>query len=365
MDSAMSTRRSSHGLRVYTLRNTISRRVAEAGVPGLGVGIVRDGEVILAEGFGTRDTNKGLPIDSQTIFLIGSTTKAFTTTALAMLVDDGLVDWRAPVRTYVPSFAIHGDEYVSAHITVEDLVTHRTGVPESAVRWMGSMKSRQEMVASIGNAELSVGFREQFQYNNTMFMAAGYVAGQVTDSTYEEVVCSRILTPLGMTKTAFTDLSEDDPPFLDNIAFPHVMKDGSIRRIDFEFEGAAIRPAGTLASNIDDMLKWVLFNLDRGKHSGRELLSESGFERLITPHMITNWEESTDAFQTYGLGWFLETCRGHRVVHHGGGSTGTIAEVLFLPDDDVGMVLFTNMHSHIPRDLAFELIGLLFSSDGS
>ncbi len=240
------------------IRETIEQRVAEAGVPGLGVGIVRNGEVIFAEGFGTRDTSTGRPIDSQTIFLIGSTTKAFTTTALAMLVDDGLIDWQAPVRTYVPSFAVHNDEYVSAHLTVEDLVTHRTGVPESAVSWMGSTLSRQDLVGSIRNADLSVGFRERFQYNNTMFMAAGYVAGQVTNSTYEEVIHDRILTPLGMTRTEFTDLSEEKPPFRHNIAMPHEIEDGSVRRIDFEFEGAAIRPAGTLASSIDDELVGIL-----------------------------------------------------------------------------------------------------------
>ncbi len=345
-----------------SIRETIERRVAEAGVPGLGVGIVRDGEVILSEGFGTRDTNTGLPIDSQTIFLIGSTTKAFTTTALAMLVDDGLVDWRAPVRTYVPTFGVHDDEYVSEHITVEDLVTHRTGVPESSVRWMGSTLSRKDLVGSIRTADLSVGFRERFQYNNAMFMAAGYVAGQVTNSTYEGLIHDRILTPLGMTRTEFTDLSEDDPPFANNIAMPHEMEDGSVRRIDFQFEGAAIRPAGTLASSLDDMLTWVLFNLSRGRHSGEELLSEPGFERLIAPHMVTDRPDRTDTFQTYGLGWFLDTYHGKRVVHHGGGSTGTIAEVLFMPDDGIGMVLFTNTYSDLPSELAYELVGLLTGS---
>ncbi len=144
-----------------TLRAHIKKTMEETKVPGLGVGIMKDGNVILAEGFGTRDTNTGVPLGSQSIFLIGSSTKPFTTTALAMLVDERLVEWDAPVRTYVPTFAVHNDDYVSTHITVKDLVTHRTGVPESAVSWMGSTLTRKEMVASIQNADLNVGFRER------------------------------------------------------------------------------------------------------------------------------------------------------------------------------------------------------------
>jgi CubicO group peptidase (beta-lactamase class C family) len=342
-----------------TLRAHIRKSLEATKVPGLGVGIIKDGKVILAEGFGTRDTNTGLPLDSQSIFLIGSSTKPFTTTALAMLVDDGLVDWDAPVRTYVPTFGVHNDDYVSAYITVKDLVTHRTGVPESEVSWMGSTLTRKEMVATIQNANLSVGFREKFQYNNTMFMAAGYVAGQVTTSTYEEVIHDRILEPLGMSRTEFTDLSEEDPPFRDNIAFPHVVEDGSVERIEFEFEGAAIRPAGTLASNIDDMLIWLRFNLNRGKHAGKEFLSESGFQQLVTPHMHISQPRRADAFQNYGLGWFLEIYNGHKVVHHTGGATGTNTQVLFMPDDNIGMVLFTNASSRLPSTLAYYIVDLL------
>jgi len=342
-----------------SLRAHIKKTLEETKVPGLGVGIIRDGKVILAEGFGTRDTNTGLPLDSRSIFLIGSSTKPFTTTALAMLVEDGLVAWDAPVRTYVPTFGVHNDDYVSAHITVKDLVTHRTGVPESEVSWMGSTLTRQKMVATIQNAELSVGFREKFQYNNTMFMAAGYVAGQVTNSTYEEVIHDRILKPLGMTRTEFTDLSEDDPPFRDNIAFPHAIEDNTVKRIEFEFEGAAIRPAGTLASNIDDMLKWLRFNLNQGKYAGKELLSESGFKQLVTPHMHLSRPERTDAIQNYGLGWFIEIYNGHKVIHHGGGATGTTTQVLFMHDDNIGMVLFTNAQSRLPSTLAYYIVDLL------
>lgn len=342
-----------------TLRAHIKKTMEETKVPGLGVGIMKDDNVILAEGFGTRDTNTGVPLDSQSIFLIGSSTKPFTTTALAMLVDERLVEWDAPVRTYVPTFAVHNDDYVSAHITVKDLVTHRTGVPESAVSWMGSTLTRKEMVASIQNADLNVGFRERFQYNNVMFMAGGYVAGQVANSTYEEVIHDRILEPLGMTRTEFTDLSEEDPPFQHNIAFPHAIEDGSVKRIEFEFEGTAIRPAGTLASNIDDMLKWVRFNLEQGKHAGKELLSEAGFKELVTPHMHISRPRRVDAFQNYGLGWFLETYHGHKVVFHTGGATGTSTQVLFLPDDNIGMVLFTNASSTLPSTLAYYIVDLV------
>ncbi len=181
----------------------------------------------------------------------------------------------------------------------------------------------------------------------------------VTNSTYEEVIHNRILEPLGMTRTEFTDLSEEDPPFRDNVAFPHAIGDGSVKRIEFEFEGTAIRPAGTLASNIDDMLIWVILNLNQGKHAGKELLSESGFKQLITPHMHMSRPRRVDAFQNYGLGWFLETYHGQKVVYHSGSATGTNTQVLFLPDDNIGMVLFTNASSELPSSLAYYIVDLL------
>jgi CubicO group peptidase (beta-lactamase class C family) len=347
------------GEKLDALRAHIERRLTETKVPGLGVGILKDGKVILAQGFGVRDTKTGEPINPQTAFLIGSSTKPFTTTAIAMLVDDGLLEWDTPVQRYMPSFAVN-DEYVSSHITLADMTSHRSGVPESEISWMGSTLSRADMVASMREADLNVGFRTKFQYNNTMFMAAGYIAGKVADVTYEKLIADRILEPLDMTRTVWSDLSEEDPPFTENVAYPHKVEDGAVTRIDFEFEGPAIRPAGTLTSNVDDMLRWVQFNLNSGTYKGKRLLSEEGFKRLVTPHTIEDGTTETGWPGAYGLGWSLETYFGHRVVHHGGSATGTVTDVLFMPDKDFGIVAFTNARSRLPSEVARQAVGLFF-----
>lgn len=344
-----------------TLRTRVRARMKENGVPGVGIGIIRDGKVILAEGFGTRNANTGLPINAQTTFLIGSTTKAFTTTVLAMLVDEGRVAWRSPVQNYLPKFAV-GDEYVSKHLTVEDLVTHRSGIPGGQVKWFGSPKSRAELVYEMRSAKLNAGFRELYQYNNEMFMVAGFLAGEVAGSTYEDLVQKRILDPLGMTNTRFADLSEVQQPADANIAFPHEVKEGVAKRIEFQFEGTAIRPAGTLASNIDDMLKWVHFNLNQGSWQGQQLLSRPAFKELITSHMhMPSRTDRPNSTQTYGYGWILEQYKGHRVVHHAGGSTGTLVEVMFLPDENIGIVVYMNALTGrgFPDELAFYIVDLL------
>jgi len=307
------------------LKSFAEKRLRETKVPGAGVGIIKDGKVIFAGGFGTRDLNTGKPVNSQTAYLIGSSTKPFTSTAIAM--------------------------------------SHRTGV-EAEPDWWGSKLSRGELVESMRDFELNEGFRAKFQYNNAGFMTMGHVASVVTKGKYEDVVMQRIVKPLGMQNTIWSDLSGPNPPFKENVAYPHEVKNGKAHRVDFEFEGEAIRPSGTLTSNIDDMLKWLQFNLQKGEYKGKRLLSEENFEELITPHMITSYEdglsrEKKPAWQDlYGLGWWLGDYNGHRGVHHGGSSIGTLSQVFFMPDKNFGVVTFVNAEEFLSDELVLFVIDL-------
>ncbi|TDJ34593.1 MAG: class A beta-lactamase-related serine hydrolase [Gammaproteobacteria bacterium] len=337
-------------------------RLSETKVPGAGVGIIKDGKVIFAGGFGTRDLNTGEPINSQTAYLIGSSTKPFTVTAIAILAEEGVLDWDERVQTYMPSFKFK-DEYVSEHLTLRDLGSHRSGVVDEP-EWMGSTLSRGEMIESMSDFEQSFGFREKFEYNGSGFMILGHMATLASKTKFEDVVIDRVTKPLGMENTIWSDLSGPNPPYTDNVAYPHVVEDGEARRIDFMFEGEAIRPSGTMTSNIDDMLKFVQFHIQQGELNGKRLLSVESHEELITPNSISSYgaglsQEKHPAWQElYGLGWWLGNYNGHRGVHHGGNSTGTLSQVFYMPDNDFGVVTFVNVEDFLSDELVLFIVDL-------
>ena len=337
-------------------------RLSETKVPGAGVGIIKDGKVIFAGGFGTRDLNTGEPVNSQTAYLIGSSTKPFTVTAVAILAQEGILDWDEPVRTYMPSFRFK-DEYVSEHLTLRDLGSHRSGVADEP-DWMGSTLTRGEMIESMSEYEQSAGFREKFQYNGAGFMILGHMATLASKTKFEDVVIERIAKPLGLENTIWSDLSGPNPPYTENVAYPHAVENGKARRIDFQFEGEAIRPSGTMTSNIDDMLTFLQFHIQRGELNGKRLLTVENHEELITPNIVTSYRDGLSqkkhpAWQElYGLGWWLGNYNGHRGVHHGGNSTGTLSQVFFMPDKDFGVVTFVNVENFLSDELVLFIVDL-------
>jgi len=344
------------------LKAFADRRLSETKVPGAGVGIIKDGKVIFAGGFGTRDLNTGEPVNSQTAYLIGSSTKPFTVTAIAILAQEGILDWDERVQTYMPSFKFK-DEYVSEHLTLRDLGSHRSGVVDEP-EWMGSTLSRGEMIESMSDFEQSFGFREKFEYNGSGFMILGHMATLASKTKFEDVVIERIAKPLGMENTIWSDLSGPNPPYTDNVAYPHVVEDGEARRIDFMFEGEAIRPSGTMTSNIDDMLTFLQFHIQRGELNGKRLLTVENHEELITPNIVTSYRDGLSRKKhpawpdLYGLGWWLGNYNGHRGVHHGGSSTGTLSQVFYMPDKDFGVVTFVNAEDFLSDELVLFIIDL-------
>jgi len=181
---------------------------------------------------------------------------------------------------------------------------------------------------------------------------------------FEDVVTERIIKPLGMKNTVWTDLSGPNPPYKKNVSYPHEVVNGKARRIDYVFEGEAIRPAGGLASNIDDMLKWLKFNIQKGELNGKRLLTAENHEELITPNIIANYSDGLTrkkhpAWQElYGLSWWLGNYNGHRGVHAGGSATGTLSQVFFMPDKNFGVVTFANVETYVSDDLVLFIIDL-------
>jgi CubicO group peptidase (beta-lactamase class C family) len=320
--------------------------------PGLAIAVVTGGEVAYAKGFGWRDVEARKPMTADTLFAIGSTTKAMTATTLGMLVDEGRVEWDKPVRDYLPSFKLL-DPSISERITPRDLVTHRSGLPRHDLLWYNyNQGTRGDMVKRLAYLELTADLREKFQYNNLMFMTAGYLIETLTGKSWEDNVRERLFAPLGMTRSNFSVLdSQRDADFAQPYREDdetHAQERIPFRRIDL------VGPAGAVNSSVNEMAEWLLFNLRRGKAGDRQLIQASTLDEIQSPQMpIPAKPDRPDVSPpSYGMGWVIDSYRGHRRLVHGGGIDGFITSVSLYPDDDLGVVTFTNTGSGLPSLLA-------------
>lgn len=329
----------------------VEKAITDFNVPGVAVGVVAGDEIVVARGWGHRDLENELPVTGDTLFAIGSTTKAFTVTLLGMLVDAGDMDWDAPLRTYLPTFALQ-DPVANQLISPRDLVTHRSGLPRHDLVWYNNNDTpRADMVARLAHLPPSADFRQKFQYNNLLFMTAGYLAGQLSGSSWEAMIRERILDPLGMSRTTSSVAASQRD---DDHALPYRENDDDVlEAIPFRVIDA-VGPAGSLNSSVTEMSQWIRLNLGGGEIDGRRLIEAATLADIHSPHMTTG--ESPDrpdiSQSAYGMGWGVDTFRGHRRVAHGGGIDGFITSVMLFPDADFGIVVFTNTGSALPALLA-------------
>lgn len=308
-------------------------------VPGVAVAVVKDGQVILSKGYGTRDADKQLPVTPKTLFAIGSITKSFTVTALGMLADDGKLDWDKPVREYLPEFRLY-DSVASDHMTPRDLVTHRSGLPRHDALWYNSTFTRKEMIERLRYLEPSKDFRSAYQYNNLMFLTAGYLAGRLAGTSWEELVRTRIFGPLGMIGSNF---SVTDSQKSSDFAQPYTTVKEEIKKIPFRGIDE-MAPAGSINSNIEDMTRYLLFHLNQGKAGDRQLLSATNAQQMQSPQMVipSALRYPEIGHSAYGMAFVVSSYRGHKMVQHGGAIDGFIALLTFLPQDNIGVVVLTN-----------------------
>lgn len=323
-------------------------------VPGLALAVIRDGKVVLTEGYGYRDLDKKIPVDKETLFAIGSSSKAFTTAALGVLVDEGKLDWDKPVRTWMPDFKLH-DPFATERMTPRDLVSHRSGLPRHDLMWYGTPATRAELVARLGDLEPSADFRTRWQYQNLMYMVAGQLVEQVSGKSWEDFVRERLFTSLGMTAS---DLSVTRMEIVENRAYAYREKDeedgGGIERIPYR-NIDTIGPAGSINSNAADMAKWVQLHLGDGTWEGKTVLTQATLDELHRPVILLGagggiaslLADEDLPFTMYALGWFVQPYRGHLVVHHGGNIDGFSAFVTMLPKERHGLVILTNLNGTV------------------
>lgn len=330
-------------------------------VPGLAVAVVKDDRVLLTKGFGFRDPGRGLPVTPDTLFALGSVTKSFTATGLAMLVDDGQLEWDRPVRSYMPDFGMQ-DPDAAALISARDLLTHRSGLPRHDVIWYLGAFDRAELMARLRYLRPTKDLGEAFQYQNLMYMAAGYLAGRRSGRTWENFTEFRLLEPLGMTATRLSLLE-----FLAarEIALPHFPYPGGFESVALR-DTDAIGPASAVYSNARDMARYLRFHLGDGRFEGRRLLSPEAVSEMQRPQVPLNRRSNRGKLVThgYGLGFYTARYHGRRMIRHGGAIDGYLAEFSFMPDDGIGVVVLSNLSGHnpVPRLVALEaynrLLGL-------
>ncbi|MDR3738459.1 MAG: serine hydrolase [Terracidiphilus sp.] len=337
-------------------------------VPGLALAVVQDGKVTLLKGYGYRDMEKQLPVTPTTLFAIGSITKSFTVSTLGMEMDEGKVDWDKPVRDFLPSLKLNTPELTEA-VTIRDLITHRTGLPRHDLVWYSSDFSREDLLRRLQYLEASKPLRATFQYNNLMFMTAGYIAGQLNGTSWEDAVSTRIFKPLRMTGTNFSELdTQNSTDFAQPYRKGRDLK-AELKRIPFDAQcpnRCAMGPAGEINSNVADMSKYMLFHMNHGKVDGKQLLSENNSLQMQTPQMAMQgapaYKETGEG--SYGMGFFLSTYRGHKEVEHGGNIDGFSANLSFLPGDKIGVVVLTNLDGNpVPSIVTMNIYDRLLGLD--
>ncbi len=329
----------------------VQRVMQEWKVPGAAIAIVKDGRVILSKGYGLRDVKDNLPITAQTLFPIASITKSFTVATLATLSSEGKLDWDKPVREYLPDFRLY-DDVLTARVTPRDLVTHRTGIPRHDATWYRSDLSREELYARLRYLEPNRDLRQEFQYNNLMFMTAGYLAGKLVGSTWEEAVQKRIFDPLGMKSSGF-DLGAAIKSSPD-VAHAYRKDDNEAVHDVPPYTGdKALGPAGAIVSNLSDMTQYLLMYLNQGKHGDKQIISVGDFRAMTSPQMILHSSDLDPeiGYLHYGMGLFVTTYRGHKYVEHGGNLDGFSLLISFLPDDHIGCVVLLNMEGSSLREV--------------
>ena len=334
----------------------VARSVKDWNVPGLAIAVVKDDSVVFAKGYGVRKLGTHDSVDTHTLFANASTTKAFTSFVVELTADDGKLRLDEPVVTYMPALQLF-DPVATRQITVADLLSHRTGLPESDFIWYDDTSSFGTIMRRQGYVPFNAPVRSHFEYQNITYALAGEIAAQRARTSWEKLVHDRILTPLGMRET-FTG-TPDESAHRD-IAFAHDYVNDTVRVIP-RYMTDNIAPAGAMYSSVSDMAIWMRFLLDSARLGGKRVLSARGYADLFAPHILVDDKQfyptaklTHPRFQAYGQGWFLEDYRGEFVAFHTGSIDGMVAIVGLIPERRLGVVIFANRdHAELRHSLMY------------
>ncbi|HEY7313002.1 MAG TPA: serine hydrolase [Gemmataceae bacterium] len=323
----------------------IERALEHWHVPGVAVAIVRGEDVIYLKGHGPRSVAAEEEVTPDTLFPIASCTKSFTTAAMALLVDEGKMSWDDRPRKYIPYFRL-SDPLADREVTLRDLVTHRIGLRGHDMLWYRSPWTQEDIIRRVGRLPLDKPFRAAFQYQSTMFTAAGFAVASASGTSWADFVRNRLLEPLDMKSVYFT--TKEIAGIADK-ASPHRLDEkGRPKRIK-PYPMDVPEPAGSIQASAAELSKWLRFQLNNKIVHGKPLVSERNLEAMHTPQIVIPMDAVDRATfpgthqMSYGMGWVIQDHFGHRLLQHAGAIDGFRCHFTLVPKERVGIVLLCNL----------------------
>ena len=344
------------------LNQIIEKLRKDFNVPSIMVSVYKDGETFFCGG-GLADVENNYEATPDTIYAIASVSKAFIATALCILADDGKLSLDDVVKKHLPNFEMN-TEYITNNLTIRDALGHRSGLPRHDLTWLNTPElTLGEIIDRLKFLPLAFPHRARMHYQNHMFALASFIVEKITGEPWQKFVKERILEPIGM-DSSYTGASEYRHKNLDTMSQPYNYADGKFEKLEFNFLDN-MGCAGCLSSTVRDLDKWARLNLYKGEFEGKRIFSEEMAKNLHNPQMIIKSKEMVPyefdeiAFTSYGQGWFIESYRGHKLVHHGGTIDGYKTLVGFLPNDGVAFSVLTNMNANqTPAALGYSICDL-------
>ena len=333
-------------------------------VPGASIAVVQ-GKMSYRQGYGVRELGSSRMVTPETLFAIGSTTKAFTTAAMAILIDQGKMHWDDPVHRHVPFFRL-SDPLADKNVTLRDIVSHRTGLSRHDMLWYGSPWDRAEILRRIGFVSITHSFRSKYQYQNIMFLAAGHAVERASGLSWEDFIRRRLFKPLGIQDANFSSIDAEKHP---DHASPHMRDEDGIRVVAWR-NLDNVGPPGSINAGARDLERWIQFQLGGGALEGKQILSASHLEETHMPQTIIPLEgemkeENPEThFLNYGLGWRVQDYRGHFMLSHAGVIDGFRAHVALVPEATLGVMVLSNLGGRpsLPEAMTHSLVDIALGS---
>ncbi len=325
-----------------SLDNYVNQALTNWQIPGAAVCIIKDGKVVVMKAYGVKELGKPAKVDENTLFMIGSNTKAFTATAMAMLQADKKLSLDDKVTKYLPQFKLENKQ-AGELATVRDLLCHRLGLQtfQGDFTFYNTNLTRDQVIEKLGIVKATYPFRAKWGYTNSAFLTAGQIIPVVTGKPWETFLKENIFAPLGMSNTLA--LSADMPKSF-NRTVPHTLKDGKMIAIPYcQIDGLA--PCGSISSSVNDLSKWVTALLNNGKVGDKQVIPVAAINATREAQDIVGSIHHLDGetnYELYGLGWFIQDYAGHRLVMHDGGVNGYVTSVTLVPDQNLGIIVLTN-----------------------
>lgn len=344
------------------LNQYIGQARVDYGVTGLAVGVVQGEDIIFQNGYGLEDvTNESSKVSPSSNFAIASISKHFTAIALSTLVQQGKIKWHDKVSKYLPEFKLN-DAEITKMLTVEDLLSHRSGLAtfDGDLLWYGTNYTPEQILKRVEKRPLTKEFRDEFGYQNIMFIAAAQIIEKVSGQTWGDYLNQTFFRPLGMNKTVtrttqFTSSHK--------VAYPHIKK-SKISMIDYSNADGAVG----VYTSVTDMAKWMIALLANGKYQGDSILAGKAINDTYSARTnlpVSNFDRENGVhFKSYGLGWFLSDYEGRKIVQHGGGLPGYISKIVLVPEENLGFIILTNDMTSLTSALTYKLLDEFLGKKG-